>query len=372
MMDVVEQCGLSRSAGGLFYAISSLCRAMQDDGVGLKVFGKDDPFVAEDRFVWGGVETTAFNSFGPLQSSLQLRSMLKTASPDLVHQHGIWLDDQWAALQWQKKTGRSVVVSPHGMLDPWALANSAWKKKMIGRLFANESLKRASCIHALCRSEADSIRAYGLKNPLAVIPNGIHLPTLGNPKQAGQKKSLLFLGRIHPKKGLDALLAAWAACPEISKDWNLLIAGWDDGNHEQGLKVLAGESVSFVGSKFGVDKEALFRSVDAFILPSFSEGLPMTVLEAWSYGLPVLMTRFCNLPEGFTAEAALEVEPSNASLETGLAELAAMSAGDLCRMGMNGRQLIEQNFTWPKIAEAMKQVYEWCIGGGDLPACMEL
>jgi glycosyltransferase involved in cell wall biosynthesis len=267
------------------------------------------------------------------------------------------------------------------MLDPWALSNSAWKKKLIGRLFANEALQKASCIHALCSSEADSIRAYGINTPVAIIPNGVILPENKEvPERQDERKKLLFLGRIHPKKGLSELLSGWK---KSSMGWQLLIAGWDDGGHLDGLQKQADElglkrasvftedaDICFLGAIYGDDKDRLLRSVDAFILPSFSEGLPMSVLEAWAYGLPVLMTEFCNIPSGFDAEAALQIEPSADSIAQGLNQLDALSDSDCHTMGAKGRVLVEQHFTWDMIAQEMKSVYEWCLGG-EKPTCIQ-
>jgi poly(glycerol-phosphate) alpha-glucosyltransferase len=420
-MKAVELCGLSRSAGGLFFAISSLCKAMQAQQLDLRVLGMEDAFSVADQSVWGGVPITSYKTFGPMQSSPALRRLLTSSNADLLHLHGIWMDNQWASFQWQQKTGKPVVISPHGMLDPWAVKNSSWKKKIIGRLFADDSLRQAACIHALCQSEADSIRAYGLKNPIAIIPNGVELPEIRGQRtedggqgtegggRKGEKRKLLFLGRIHPKKGLSELIQAWAKvnskAPNALSDWQLLIAGWDDGNHLEGLKQLASQlglswsdetspsaprtltsdlrplssdlrpptsDLCFLGSKFGAEKDALLRSVDAFILPSFSEGLPMSVLEAWSYQLPVLMTEYCNIPEGFAANAALRVEPKVESLTEGLQRLALLDEAQLIQYGQNGRKLVESQFTWVRIAESMKSVYQWCLDGGEAPACLQL
>lgn len=382
-MNITVLAGISRSAGGLFYAVRSLCQSIEQIGdVCVQVYGAKAPFLEEDLPSWSPVPVQTYTAFGPLQSSHALRRWLASSKTDLVHRHGIWTDPQWAALQWQKKTGNPVVVSPHGMLDSWAIKNSAWKKKLVGRLFANESLQRATCIHALCRSEVESIRAYGLKSPIALIPNGVELPEIGGSgrrtEDRGQKekKQLLFLGRIHPKKGLAELIQAWSVKHGTwRREWQLLIAGWDDGGHEAGLKGLSEElgvsnSISFMGAQYGNEKDALLRGVDAFILPSFSEGLPMSVLEAWSYGLPVVMTDFCNLPEGFGADAAIRIEPNAASVAQGLGRLAGMSDLDLQSMGFNGRRLVEEKFTWQKIATDIKTVYDWCLGGSKAPPCL--
>jgi poly(glycerol-phosphate) alpha-glucosyltransferase len=264
------------------------------------------------------------------------------------------------------------------MLDPWAVQNSAWKKKIVGWLYENEHLRRAACIRALCRSELESIRAYGLDNPVCVVPNGVDLPDLPeSPREEGGPRKLLFLGRIHPKKGVKELLDGWMQWQEHggSSDWQLLIAGWDDGGHLPALKSMAArcapKSVKFVGPVYGPRKVELLRGVDAFILPSFSEGLPMAVLEAWSYRLPVVMTRHCNLPAGFEVGAAVRVDPDGESVARGLQQLASMSLAERRAMGIRGRELVAERFTWPTVAQQMLAVYRWIWGAGTVPPCVD-
>lgn len=376
-MKVMALSGISLHAGGVYLAVSSLCRHLHAGGVTMTVAGRDERLAEEHRVNWGDIPVNYYTPYGPMASSVALRKFMGASGADLCHLHGIWLDDQWASLQWQRNTGRPVVISPHGMLDPWALQHSAWKKALVARLFARASLEQATCFHALCRSEAESIRAYGLKNPIAVIPNGVDLPELSPSGTAvsGEKKNLLYLGRIHPKKGLDELIDAWAVAG-IEEAWNLQVAGWDDGGHLPALKKKVSElgldgSVEFTGPTFGEEKRAILRGASAFILPSFSEGLPVSVLEAWSYARPVLMTEFCNLPEGFQVGAALRIQPESASIAQGLKELAAMSDAERIELGAAGRQLVEKQFTWGRIAESMKAVYAWCRDGGTPPNCVE-
>ena len=272
-MNVTMLTGISRSAGGLYYAVSSLANALLTQGVQIEALGSGNAFSMDDVEAWGAVPVNPRKTYGPLGWSPHLYKQLINTAPNVVHQHGIWLDDQRVSSTWQRKRSGTIIISPHGMLDPWALKNSAWKKKLAGMLFAEKSLQRADCIHALCRSEAESIRAYGLNNPVAIIPNGVDLPSLSGQQQAGGEiKKLLYLGRIHPKKGIAEMLKAAVHLPE---NWMLTIAGWDDGGHEVRLRTMAAElgvadRVQFVGPKFGDEKEFLFRSADAFILPSFS------------------------------------------------------------------------------------------------------
>jgi poly(glycerol-phosphate) alpha-glucosyltransferase len=124
----------------------------------------------------------------------------------------------------------------------------------------------------------------------------------------------------------------------------------------------------FFGPAFGEEKTSLLRSTDAFVLPSFSEGLPMSVLEAWSYRLPVVMTPECNLPEGFAADAAIRIETGAESIVQGLNSLFSMSRSDLHAMGAKGRTLVEERFTWKTVAAQMREVYDWMLGGGATPS----
>jgi poly(glycerol-phosphate) alpha-glucosyltransferase len=272
------------------------------------------------------------------------------------------------------------------MLDPWAVKNSAWKKCLALMLYERAHLENAACLRALCEAEAKAIRAFGLKNPICIVPNGIDVPEAKGQKsvvsglESDGRMVLLYLGRIHPKKGLVNLIRAWKqtlSSQHSTNKWLLAVAGWDQGGHEKELRKLSAEcgiqdSVVFLGPQFGNNKAACYRNCDAFILPSFSEGLPMVVLEAWAYGKPVLMTPECNLPEGYTAKAAIRIETNVESISQGLQELSRSSHSALCSIGDNGKALVAGRFTWPKIAVEMKSVYEWALGGGPKPDCVIL
>jgi poly(glycerol-phosphate) alpha-glucosyltransferase len=271
------------------------------------------------------------------------------------------------------------------MLDLWALGNSSWKKRLAGALYERRNLRGAACLHALCEADARAIQAYGLKNPICVIPNGIDPPpSLEAPppdwEDGGTRgaKVLLYLGRLHRKKNLLNLLRAWAGVQlenQAAREWRLVIAGWDQNGYQVQLEHAARKleikgTVRFPGPQFGGAKHATLRRSDAFILPSLSEGLPMAVLEAWAYGLPVLMTPECNLPEGFDAGAALRLGPEPDAITRGVVELIEMSDAARAAIGGRGQQLVQDRFTWPRIARQMRDVYEWCLGAGPKPDCV--
>jgi poly(glycerol-phosphate) alpha-glucosyltransferase len=385
---------VSRKAGGLFDAVSRLAQFQQRQGMDVKVFGLWDEFADADLKAWYPVPVAAFKPSWPkmIGRSPQFLEKLNEFAPDICHTHGLWLYPSVATKNYSRKNDLPYLISPHGMLDPWALKNSRWKKRIAWWLFEREHLRGARCLRALCSSEANSIRQLQLKNKIAVIPNGIDLPE--NPAPSAppwknvvepQKKVLLYLGRIHPKKGLVNLLKAWAKNRK-SEDWLLSIAGWDQGGHEQELKQLATElglawtdirsqfqtscSVLFLGPQFNEAKSACYHHCDAFALPSFSEGLPMVVLEAWANSKPVIMTPECNLPEGFQTGAALKVEATEAGMVAGLNELQRMTDAERMTMGSCGHDLVVERFTWSRIGRQIQAVHEWILGGGSKPDCI--
>jgi poly(glycerol-phosphate) alpha-glucosyltransferase len=380
---------LSRQAGGLHDGVRRLAQSMKAAVAGeIHVLAMIDEHTASDVSAWSPVKTQVYPVHGPRAFGYapRLKKALFALDLDILQLHGLWMYPTVAALAWHRRTGRPFLVNPHGMLDEWAVKNSRWKKRIAGWSYENASLRQAACIRALCASEAKSIRAYGLRNPVCVIPYGIDLPAACPacmPPWAGRiesgKKVLLYLGRLHPKKGLLNLLRAWAevrnlAWPEAGS-WELAIAGWDQNGHEAELKTLARElglvrNVHFLGPQFGETKASAYHHADAFVLPSFSEGLPMVILEAWAHGRPALMTPACNLPEGFRAEAAIPIETGVHNIVGGLEVLFSMNQQERRAMGARGRELVAARFTWLASAAAMGAVQEWILDSGPRPSCV--
>jgi len=372
---------VSRANGGIFEAERKLQQGLHaQPDMGVEVLGLRDVHTDADLPAWLPLQPRTLSVTGPgaFGYAAGFQSALREINADLAYSVGLWKGPSLAVLRWSRGAGRPYLVAPHGMLDPWAVRNSATKKKIAAFLFQDAHLHRAACLRALCASEAESMRAYGLINPIAVIPNGIDLPDEIRPPRPASfpddKKILLYLGRLHPKKGLVPLLNAWAKSER--KDWFLAIAGWGQSCHQAELQQQAAalglaDSVRFLGPQFGADKNACFNACDAFILPSFSEGLPMVVLEAWAHAKPVLMTPACNLPEGFLHHAALRVEPTAESLAEGLRQFLALPATDLQVMGEQGRALVRKRFVWPQVAADMAAVYRWVLQGGNQPSCVD-
>jgi poly(glycerol-phosphate) alpha-glucosyltransferase len=363
---------VSRNAGGLFESVRGLAKAVASTKANVRVFGINDEQTALDSQEWRPLSVETYRpQLRPWGYANQLVPAILGADLDVLSVHGLWKYCSVASRRWHRRTGRPYIVHPEGMLEPWALRNAPWKKRIAALLYENEHLRKAACLRALCEAEALSFRAHGLSNPICVIPNGVELPGPGESNTGGHsqnRKTLLYLGRFHPKKNVANLIHAWnrifksQACKGDS--WVLAIAGWDQDGYESELKRIAAvPSIVFLGPQFSADKSKCYRTCDAFILPSLSEGLPITVLEAWAYAKPVLMTPECNLPEGFSADAALRIGPGPEEIAAGLRSIIEMSDNDRRAMGARGRDLVAKKFAWPRIGEQMRAVSEWMLGG---------
>ncbi len=297
---------------------------------------------------------------------------------DVVHCHSLWMLPNHYACQSARRNDVPIIFTAHGYLEPWALARSRWKKRLVGSLFQDRDLRHAACIHVNTLSEMESIRDYGLRNPVAVIPNGVRLgdrPSttedfLAKRTHLKECRIALFLSRLHEKKGLGHLVKAWSLISEDFADWQLVIAGPDDG-YQQSLQTeidrLSLKRVSLTGPLYGEEKLAAQSAAEIFVLPSFSEGFSMAILEAMAAELPVLITPGCNFPEVSDRGAGVIVEPTVEDTVRGLRELCSKAPEDLSEMGRCGRDLVLQKYTWDQVASDFLSLYEWVLGSKTPP-----
>lgn len=331
-----------------------------------------------------GAELYAFPPDGPLALgySRALQRALDAFDPELVHLHGLFTGASLISERWAARTKRPLVVSPHGMLEPWALAHSAWKKRLFRAAIEDRNLCAAGCLHALCAPEAEHIRALGLRRPIAVVPNGVDLGELDAPApkldevipEARGRPVLLFLSRIHPKKGLPLLAEAWSRVER--RDWLLAIAGPDQLGHQAEIQAQVqrlglAKDVVFTGPLHGERKRAALRGCAGFALPSHSEGFSMAVLEALAARKPVLITHPCNFDEAGRAGAGWVGEPTADSVTAMVDALLATPESEREAMGERGRALVESKYTWPKVGAQFLAVYRWLLGSAPRPDCVE-
>jgi glycosyltransferase involved in cell wall biosynthesis len=263
------------------------------------------------------------------------------------------------------------------MLEPWALRSKRWKKKVYWSLLEKRNLEGARCLRALTRSEAEHYRDAGLRQPIVIIPNGVEVPAEICPEpfydrypQLRGRRLLLFLGRIHPKKGLALLCQSWASICRDYPDAQLILAGPDS----EGTKVLLEAQISalgiesrvtFAGMLRGNEKWAALRAATVFLLPSYSEGFSIAVLEAMGAGIPVIVSRQCYFPEVETSGSGWVIEVEATSLSRALRECLALSASELAMLGTNGRRLVKSRFQWDVVGRQTADVIDWILGGSE-------
>jgi len=301
---------------------------------------------------------------------------------DVVHLHGVWDALLKRAGRIAARLGKPYWIAPHGMLDPWSLAQRRLKKKLWLAFGGRRHLQRAAGLHLLNRDEADLIAPLKLNVQHEIIPNGIFLenetteqdgavemtPNPPHPGRhitpaLGERDYVLFLGRLHYKKGLDLLADAFGAIAPEFRGVDLVIAGPDEGQRAPFLKRVESlgliERVHLPGPVYGEAKDALLRHARAFCLPSRQEGFSVAILEALASRTPVVITEACHFPEvaesGAGVVCPLDAEAIAAGLKRVLSDKAAAA-----RMGEAGRRLVEERYTWDRVAEQTLTVYERC------------
>lgn len=301
----------------------------------------------------------------------------------ICHLHMFWDRPHVLAAHHAKKNNVPYVITPHGLLEPWRMAKKKLKKQIFMQLIGNRLLKDASCLHALCDQEVKSFRIAGYKGPVCVIPNGVnaalvnegHFPDQEDYDKWPQfknKRVLLFMSRLDKEKGLDILLRAWSKIYSKYPDVILAIAGPDNRGYGLIVKKMIQEnslvdSIKLLGPIYGEKKMSLMRVADAFILPSYSEGFSMAILEALAVGLPAIITPGCNFPEAIKNGAAIEAQPNSHSVAESLITLLTKSSGELKGMKKKGQELILENYTWDICVRKMLTVYDCILGGKDIP-----
>jgi glycosyltransferase involved in cell wall biosynthesis len=389
---------ISREAGGLFESVRHLSLETSRHGMAIEVLSIVDRYSQQDALVWQPLRVFTFPHAGPRRFAWapELTRHLLASAAEIVHLHGVWQYPTVAVLRWARQTRKPYLVSPHGMLEPWALKHSRYKKAIANWLFQNACLRGASCMRATAISEVESIRQIGLRNPVALIRNGVPFPAtlpVRPPKPAGARKRALFFSRIHPKKGLLNLIKAWKrnadmlkaetlksgkrkaeSGPPPSDAWELVIVGPNEGGHlaEVMSEVRAlglEQEVSYAGEVWDeAGKLACYSQADLFVLPSFSENFGLVIAEAMSCGLPVITTKATPWEELETHRCGWWIETGEEPLFHALKMALATPPETLREMGLRGRDLIEAKYSWKTPGRQMAEVYEWLAGRRDRPA----
>ncbi|MBX3329769.1 MAG: glycosyltransferase [Nitrospira sp.] len=374
--------GLHPAAGGPSRTIVQLCDALaRRPDVRVTLVSQrrwNEPvMLSEERKVLRRIAES--RSGVSLKTGLPLRAellqVLRGSSSAVLHSNGLWTAvNHWVthqARRWQVP----LIVQPHGMLEPWALAYRGWKKRLALSLYQRRDLESASLFIATAEQEAESIRRFGLRQPIAVIPNGVELAVGGGEEiltHRNTARTALFLSRVHPKKGLLNLVNAWGELRP--RNWRLVIAGPDEDGHlaqvmssarQQGIT----ECVEYVGEVEGQRKAALYRDADLFVLPTFSENFGVVVAEALAYGLPVITTRGAPWTDLERFGCGWWIDTGVGPLVETLREAMSLPEDERKAMGERGRRYV-QRYDWNVIARQTAEVYRWVLARGPKPDCV--
>jgi glycosyltransferase involved in cell wall biosynthesis len=259
------------------------------------------------------------------------------------------------------------------MLGGPALTFSARQKRLFWHIWQRRALQAVACVHVTALSELEDVRAFGLTDPVAVIPNGIDVPELPIKSAVRGKtiRQVLHLGRIHPKKGIDRLLRAWSLIDEYQDNWELRIIGPSEGGHTQELQALAQQlkvrNVHFEGPIYGDAKSRAYAQADLFILPTLHENFGMVVAEALAQGTPVISTKGAPWEGLISEHCGWWIEHGPEALAAAIKEAMVLSDEERATMGERGRDWMQRDFSWDTIAQKMESVYRWCAGQDDKP-----
>lgn len=369
---------LSSRWGGPTAVIAGLARGLAQQGLEVTIFApvkqsSQDNIVRPEGAEVRLFRQDVFSGIWTAHSSELARALDREVKNfDLVHIHEIWHHPHFAAYRAAKRAGKPYIVTIHGALEPWALRYKGLKKKIYAALIQRRILNEDAAIHAITQEEVKHIQAFGVDNHMVVIPNGIDLEEFQKlpsredleelyPELNG-KQVILFLGRIHPKKGLDILARAFSKVAADRNDVRLVIAGPDSEGYQTKIEAMlksggVRSKTIFTGMLAGREKLAALSRADVFVLPSYSEGFSMAILEAMICGLPVVISRQCHFPEVAEANAGIVIDPDAEELASALAKL--LDDPKLrVEMGANGRRLVLEKFTWDKISDQMFRLYQ--------------
>lgn len=294
---------------------------------------------------------------------------------DLIHNHGHWLFGNAYASLAAKKLNKPLIISSRGMLEPWALAHHSLSKKLAFQIFERKNMATADLFHATSGQEAVNMRRLGIKQPIAVIPNGVDLADNFLHFAKPPQKQILFLSRIDVKKGLERLFLIWQRQAIKFKGWELVVAGDGPKSYVNALKkyvIQLGiqEHVRWTGFVQGSQKERLFEDASVFVLPTFSENFGNSILEAMSYGVPVITTRAAPWEELNVNQCGWCVDNNEQALEQAVVNALSCTESKLFFMGKNAGKLAQEKYSWGKVTKDMADTYSWILNQGDKPSCV--
>lgn len=289
--------------------------------------------------------------------------ILDKIKPDLVHVNCCWMPCCALVQKWSQKKNYKVILTPHGMLEPWIIARHYWTRKLPALiLYQKKAIVNADYLHATAESEKENLLRLNYNSRIRIIPNGVDVQSIPMKLSWKRTKTILFLSRVHVKKGINFLIEAIAALKNELNGYQIIIAGEGENNYVHELQLMAQKNeiedkIQFIGGVYGNQKWKLFQTADVFVLPTHSENFGIVVAEALACGTPVITTIGTPWQELETYHCGWWTKIGTEATIKALRSFLALTEKDLELMGQNGRTLIEKKYSAKSMAQNMMELY---------------
>ncbi len=363
---------LGENAGGPSRTVPGLCRALANSAeVVPRIITGSNPAFGENVIV-AGVHQDTLDAGAGVNQFFEAISRCQADAPWLIHDHGQWLAANRASAKAARHFHVPRIVTPRGMLSPWAMRYKRWKKMLAWYAYARRDVHSADVLHATSQLEAQELRTLGLSQPIAIVPNGVDdidlsLP-LELPPGIPDRRLVVFMSRIHPKKGVPELIRVWNRMK--LPDWALVLAGPDETGMLPSLLRSSSENIFYTGSLAGNRKNSLLRQASLFVLPSYSENFGVVVAEALMAETPVITTNATPWQILNSEGAGWCGDVGEHALERMLTEAVSLSPKSLQDMGQRGRLFVREKYSWESIGVDMARVYRWMFRMEPKPDCI--
>lgn len=358
------------SSGGPSRSVPMIVKGLAELGVDITLM----TIRSENMNIHAIEGTTAkLKVLSPSFSRKEIAKYLSDERFELIQIQSMWDLPYHKVMVEARKQGIPYIVTPRGMLEPWSLSQKKWKKKLAWWLYQRNDVQKSVCVFTTAKMEAEHVRELGITTYKSVIPNGIETDSYPCKTSVDVvKKQVLFLSRVHVKKGIEILFDAWKRIHSEFAEWQLLVVGNGEAEYIQSLEnrvenLGLKENIKILPPVFGNDKIQLYQESALFCLPSYSENFGMAIAEAMSCGTPVITTTNCpwNILNDTKTGWCIDLNVDN--LERALREALSMNPTELYDMGQKASKLIYENFDYRNVTRKTLKLYEWLLNGGEKP-----
>ena len=361
---------LDLSSGGPSRSVPMLAKGLAELGVDITLMA-----IRSENMNIHALEGTSvkLKVISPSFSRREIAKFLADERFELIQIQSVWEMPYHKVILEARKQNIPYIVTPRGMLEPWSLSQKKWKKKLAWWLYQRNDVQKSACVFTTAKMEAEHVSNLGITTCKAVIPNGIETDAYPCKSSVeGVKKQVLFLSRVHVKKGIELLFEAWKRLHSDYVDWQLLVIGNGEAEYIHSLEnrvesLGLKDSIKILPPVFGEAKIKVYQESALFCLPSFSENFGMVIAEAMSCGTPVITTTNCPWEILNETDTGWCVDLSVDNLEHALREAMGMDANALYDMGQRASKFIFDNFDYRSVTRKTLRLYEWLLNSGEKP-----